>query len=116
MGGDGIFQRDWVADDTDELAQNCGSGQCWRQARLPEAGLQVDFVDTDMRDQFSHHYSEASTTCSYDGAQGEKVCAEAPSSRATRVLIAVNSWHEFPMADFLWYYNTFVAAPVWRAG
>jgi len=70
--------------------------------------LRVDFVDTDMRDLFCHLYAEA---------HSEETIRETPGrGRPARVLMAVNSWHEFTMPDFLWYYNAFVASPAWRTG
>lgn len=109
--GESISHRDWIAENAEELIESCGRGRCWPGARPATAPLQVDFVDTDMRDLFAHHYSEAQSA----GLEGGRASGDMPG-RATRVLVAVNSWHEFPMADFLWYYNTFVAAPLWRTG
>jgi len=114
--GDFIRQSDWS-----DPSHRCSvqAVHCWRpggtdglwaldridpqSAQQRAAPLNVDFVDTDKRDVFAHIYADAHTQDESD-----------PS--VARVLFAVNSWHEFAMQDFMWHYNTFVAAPTWRMG
>jgi len=68
--------------------------------------LRVDLVDPDHRDLFAHLF----------GAAHAAEADQSPPKRPARVLLAVNSWHEFVLEDFLWYYNHFVAAPSWQMG
>eukprot|EP00933_Yihiella_yeosuensis_P056857 TRINITY_DN5629_c1_g2_i1.p1 TRINITY_DN5629_c1_g2~~TRINITY_DN5629_c1_g2_i1.p1 ORF type:complete len:448 (-),score=66.82 TRINITY_DN5629_c1_g2_i1:143-1486(-) len=71
----------------------------------PDAPLRVDFVDQNQRDLFVNLFGSAHAT--EESAKGR---------RAHRVLYACNSWHEFVMSDFMWYYNHLVAAPTWQMG
>jgi len=122
--GDSVLQRDWADAGLEAAMDAAGWGRAgsaralWPEVlaagppaeRLPP--LRVDFVDPDARDLFAHLYAEA---------HGEEVEAGAAATggaarRPSRALIAVNSWHEFVMADYLWYYNTLVASPLWRMG
>lgn len=128
--GDLIRQWDWGDEQPDEAGlraarsfndSRAGGGPgaaraLWRKAEQGQEGaasadapLRVDFVDTDMRDLFCHLYAEAHS-------EEMSAAPEPGKPRPARVLVAVNSWHEFTMPDFLWYYNAFVAAPVWRTG
>merc|ERR1712232_410650 len=68
--------------------------------------LLVDLVDRTHRDLFVHLYSEAHNSES-SGASGDAL-------QPVRLLVAVNSWHEMPQTEWLWYYNEFVAGPSWR--
>mmetsp|Transcript_125658 Transcript_125658/g.355442 ORF Transcript_125658/g.355442 Transcript_125658/m.355442 type:complete len:532 (+) Transcript_125658:105-1700(+) len=77
----------------------------WRGQGAADAPLRIDLVDQEQRDAFIYTY-------------GQAVGAAAPEvgggGRPVRVLIAVNSWHEFGMTEYLWYYNTFVTGPAWH--
>ena len=118
-GGD-IRQRDWEeperpGQENDYLARVAEAGgwgaesgaprAFWPPPGEPEAPLPVDFVDTNARDLFSHLYGEA---------RSAELAGSEPAP--VRALYAVNSWHEFPMPDFMWYYNNLIAAPVSRGG
>lgn len=70
-----------------------GGEDLWAH-RHSDAPLLVDLVDREHRDLFAHLYGSAPR-----------------SSRPVRVLFAVNSWHEMPQAEWLWYYNEFVSGP-----
>lgn len=83
-------------------------GDLWAHHRTGSP-LVVDLVDLEHRDLFAHLYSAGQLSSSQrDPADGEL------PPRPSRVLFAVNSWHEMPQAEWMWYYKEFVSGPSCR--
>merc|ERR1711879_441909 len=76
-------------------------------SRSAGSPLLVDLVDRTHRDLFVHLYSE-----SHHGS--ESLDTSGGGAQPLRLVIAVNSWHEMPQTEWLWYYNEFVTGPSWR--
>lgn len=98
LGASLVDVQDWSAEDANASLAEAAS-----------APLRVELVDRDRRDLFVHAHGEA--TASHSGPSSSTGIV--PGSRPLRLLIAVNSWHEMPMTEYFWYYNTFVAGPSW---
>ena len=70
----------------------------------PSDPLRVELVPREECDLFIHAYSDVHAKKS----GGDFL-------RPLRILVAVNSLHEFGYPEFYWYYNTFFAGPEWLA-
>lgn len=109
-----IDQRDWgvysiasyFTEGLHELGTTSGAASLWPagdnktrmlEARMLEARLPINFVEPARREVFVHHFARSQGTTQ--------------NKRPVRALLAINSWHEFPMEEYLWYYNAFVVAP-----
>mmetsp|Transcript_28848 Transcript_28848/g.79510 ORF Transcript_28848/g.79510 Transcript_28848/m.79510 type:complete len:575 (+) Transcript_28848:109-1833(+) len=101
-GGPWGFQRA----DANVTGKSAEAEALWPQHRGAADPLVVHLVDRANRDLFVHLYSEANVVV--------EEAAQPSRQRPVRVLIAVNSWHEMPQSEWLWYYNEFVAGPRWR--
>merc|ERR1712079_508872 len=86
----------------------------WGGDSAAKAPLRIDLVDQEQRDVFIHTFSRLGASDDSEAASASRIGAPSVRKRPLRVLIAVNSWHEFAMTEFLWYYNTFVTGPVWH--
>jgi len=89
-----------------------GDDPLWAE-RPSSAPLLVDLVDRVHRDIFAHLYGVTHDLVAMDPQAPN--ASECPT-RPLRALIAVNSWHEMPQTEWLWYYNEFVTGPSWRMG
>jgi len=90
-----------------EANQTERNSKCWSMLG-PSEPLRLHLVSREQRDAFAHAFSEA------HGGMGNRSKEE--TQRPLRLLLAMNSWHEFAHPEYLWFYNTFVAGPSWRAG
>lgn len=99
--GDNVQIRDWPVED-----QAMVGSSHWH-SRSKDEPLWVDLVDGGQRDAFVHAYGRAHASA--------RLASSSSADMPLRVLFAVNSWHEFHLPEYLWYYNTFVTGPSWLA-
>merc|ERR1712048_675138 len=86
--------QEWSSPDADATVHN----------RSDDAPLRIELVEREFRDIFVLNYSQAS----------KKIAQERNGSRPLRLAIAINSWHEMPMSEYMWYYKEFIAGPDWH--
>lgn len=97
-------------------------GQLWPEAddsMAKGSRLRVELVDQVHRDVFIQLYAEAhareTLPNSLAGAPAGAMSA-ALKAKPIRLLVAINSWHEFGPSEFFWFYNSLFASPPWRCG
>lgn len=105
LGVEAEIREDWAVRGPATLAE--GFPAPLFAERSAEAPLRIDLVERDARDAFAHLYRRERDPAMSSAAADLHSAGRTP----VRVLVAVNSWHEMAMPEFLWYFNSFVTGP-----